>query len=139
MYRYAVRRSDSTDDVADVIAETFLVAWRRLDDVPDGDAAVLWLYGAARRQPSGVSVRRRGRRRRGPGTRRTPGRCPAGTVRGPRRWPRRRWGSADRFRWTAAPGAGSGWGPVRASNPCRRSRPTRSGARPAALWPARPA
>jgi RNA polymerase sigma-70 factor (ECF subfamily) len=26
-----------------------LVAWRRLDDVPDGDAALGWLYGVARR------------------------------------------------------------------------------------------
>lgn len=48
VHRYALRRTDSVDDVADVIAETFLAAWRRLDDVPEGDAAVLWLYGAAR-------------------------------------------------------------------------------------------
>jgi len=25
------------------------VAWRRLDDIPDGDAALGWLYGVARR------------------------------------------------------------------------------------------
>lgn len=43
---YALRRSGRT--VAhDVAAETFLVAWRRLDDVPV-DAAP-WLYGVARR------------------------------------------------------------------------------------------
>jgi hypothetical protein len=31
---YALRRTGSPDDAADVIAETFLTAWRRLDDVP---------------------------------------------------------------------------------------------------------
>lgn len=49
IHRYALRRTDSADDIADVIAETFLVAWRRLDEVPHGEAAVLWLYGTARR------------------------------------------------------------------------------------------
>ncbi len=44
---YAVRRT-SLDDAADVVAETFLVAWRRLDDVPAEDAR-LWLYAVARR------------------------------------------------------------------------------------------
>jgi RNA polymerase sigma factor (sigma-70 family) len=46
---YAVRRTSTPEDAADVVAETFLVAWRRLDDVPAGDAARLWLYGTARR------------------------------------------------------------------------------------------
>jgi RNA polymerase sigma factor (sigma-70 family) len=46
---YAVRRSRDPQDAADVLAETFLVAWRRLDDVPAGDQARLWLYGVARR------------------------------------------------------------------------------------------
>lgn len=46
---YALRRTDNTDDAADVLAETFLTAWRRLDDVPAGDEARLWLYGTARR------------------------------------------------------------------------------------------
>ncbi len=31
-----------------MVADTFLVAWRRLDDVPPGGAARLWLYGVAR-------------------------------------------------------------------------------------------
>ena len=31
---YALRRAASRDDAADVVAETFLVAWRRLDDLP---------------------------------------------------------------------------------------------------------
>lgn len=46
---YAVRRVADPADAADVVAETFLVAWRRLDDVPDGDAARPWLFGVARR------------------------------------------------------------------------------------------
>lgn len=47
--RYALRRARSPDDAVDVIGETFLTAWRRLDDLPDGDGARLWLYGVARR------------------------------------------------------------------------------------------
>lgn len=46
---YAVRRVTDPADAADVVAETFLVAWRRLVDVPDGDAARPWLFGVARR------------------------------------------------------------------------------------------
>lgn len=47
--RYALRRSADPEDAADVVAETFLVAWRRLGDVPLGDEARLWLYATARR------------------------------------------------------------------------------------------
>jgi RNA polymerase sigma factor (sigma-70 family) len=43
---YALRRT-SPDAAQDVVAETFLVAWRRLDDVPAD--ALPWLYGVARR------------------------------------------------------------------------------------------
>lgn len=43
------------------MAETFLIAWRRFDAVPGGDAAVLWLYGVCRRV---LSNQRRGERRR---------------------------------------------------------------------------
>ncbi len=46
---YAVRRVREPQDAADVVAETFLVAWRRQADVPAGDEARLWLYGVARR------------------------------------------------------------------------------------------
>jgi RNA polymerase sigma factor (sigma-70 family) len=45
---YALRRAADSQDAADVVAETFLVAWRRLDDVPSAEAARLWLYGVAR-------------------------------------------------------------------------------------------
>lgn len=43
---YALRRT-STDAAQDVVAETFLTAWRRLDDVPAD--ALPWLFGVARR------------------------------------------------------------------------------------------
>lgn len=58
---YALRRVGRAADAADVVAETFLVAWRRLDEVPTGDAARLWLYGVARRQ---LANQRRGDLRR---------------------------------------------------------------------------
>ncbi len=31
---YALRRTTCPDDAADILAETFLTAWRRLDDRP---------------------------------------------------------------------------------------------------------
>jgi RNA polymerase sigma factor (sigma-70 family) len=46
---YALRRTSSRDDAADVVAETYAIAWRRLDAVPEGDSAVLWLFATARR------------------------------------------------------------------------------------------
>ena len=48
VYAYCRRRTDA-QTAADCFAETFLVAWRRIDDIPDGDAALGWLYGVARR------------------------------------------------------------------------------------------
>ena len=45
---FAIRRCESAEDAADVVAETFAIAWRRLDAVPAGEEAVLWLYGVAR-------------------------------------------------------------------------------------------
>jgi RNA polymerase sigma-70 factor (ECF subfamily) len=58
---YALRRSADPDEAADVVAETFLVAWRRLPEVPLGAAARLWLYGTARRV---LANQERGARRR---------------------------------------------------------------------------
>ena len=46
---YCSWRSHSTDDEQDAVAEVFLTAWRRLDDVPEGEAARPWLYATARR------------------------------------------------------------------------------------------
>jgi len=58
---YALRRTDRPEDAADVVAETFLVAWRRLGDVPEEPRTRLWLYGVARRV---LANQRRGERRR---------------------------------------------------------------------------
>jgi RNA polymerase sigma factor (sigma-70 family) len=47
--RYAWRRTDP-ETARDVVAETFLVAWRRLDAIPpDAGQERPWLYGVARR------------------------------------------------------------------------------------------
>jgi RNA polymerase sigma-70 factor (ECF subfamily) len=45
---YATRRTTSTEDAADVVAETFLVAWKNLAKVPPGDQVTPWLFGVAR-------------------------------------------------------------------------------------------
>src|SRR6476646_3486087 len=45
---YALRRTRDPEDAADVVAETFLIAWRRLGEVPLDGEARLWLYGTAR-------------------------------------------------------------------------------------------
>lgn len=44
---YALRRVGSPDEAKDVVSETFLVAWRRFDDLPD--PPLPWLLGTARR------------------------------------------------------------------------------------------
>ncbi len=46
---YAVNRLGAADDVPDVVAEVFTIAWRRLGDVPPPPADRFWLYGTARR------------------------------------------------------------------------------------------
>ncbi len=58
---YVLRRTGNPDDAADVIGEVFLTAWRRLEDMPDGDQTRLWLYGVARRV---LANHHRGERRR---------------------------------------------------------------------------
>lgn len=45
---YALRRVAQPADAADVVAETFLVAWRRCAEIPPENEARLWLYGVAR-------------------------------------------------------------------------------------------
>jgi len=47
MWVYCYRRLPR-DDVQDAVAEVFLVAWRRIDQAPEGDETLLWLYGVAR-------------------------------------------------------------------------------------------
>ena len=59
---YCLRRLPVAE-VNDAVAEVFLVVWRRIDDVPEGDDAALWLYGIARNVVRNVdrSERRRAR------------------------------------------------------------------------------
>jgi RNA polymerase sigma-70 factor (ECF subfamily) len=45
----------------DAAADVFLAAWRRLDDLPEGDAGRVWLYATARKV---IANQRRSHRRR---------------------------------------------------------------------------
>ncbi|MEU8614363.1 sigma-70 family RNA polymerase sigma factor [Actinoplanes sp. NPDC048791] len=47
LLRYALRRTGQPETAADVVADTFLVAWRRFDDLPPGNGRA-WLFGVAR-------------------------------------------------------------------------------------------
>jgi RNA polymerase sigma-70 factor (ECF subfamily) len=59
---YCLRRAPGTDG-EDACAETFLVVWRRLDDIPPPPRTLLFIYGIARRVLSNQarSFQRRGR------------------------------------------------------------------------------
>lgn len=59
LQRYLRRRS-SPDDAADLLADSLLTIWRRIDDVPI-EAPLPWCYGVARRT---LSNHRRGAQRR---------------------------------------------------------------------------
>ena len=59
LQRYLGRRA-TPDDAADVLADTLLTVWRRLDDVP-ADDPLPWCYGVARRA---LANHRRGAQRR---------------------------------------------------------------------------
>ncbi|MEU6222410.1 sigma-70 family RNA polymerase sigma factor [Streptomyces sp. NPDC047042] len=69
LHRYLLRRAEP-DQVDDVLSETLLVLWRRIDDVPgldtedipDPDAVLPWCYGVAR--GCLANARRADRRRR---------------------------------------------------------------------------
>ncbi len=45
---YAARRCGSLDAAGDILADTMLVAWRRIGDLPSEPDTRLWLYGVAR-------------------------------------------------------------------------------------------
>jgi RNA polymerase sigma factor (sigma-70 family) len=63
---YLARRCEVREDAADLLAETFLVAWRRLDDVPQPPADRPWLFAVAGHV---LANHHRGLRRRGRATR----------------------------------------------------------------------
>lgn len=48
VYGYCRRRT-SADRVDDAVADTYLTAWRKIDQVPRGDDCLPWLYGVAYR------------------------------------------------------------------------------------------
>jgi RNA polymerase sigma-70 factor (ECF subfamily) len=43
------RRRVGAEAIDDAVADTFLIVWRRLDEVPAGEAALVWTYGVAYR------------------------------------------------------------------------------------------
>ena len=59
IYRYCVRRLGPSE-AEDATADVFAVAWRRLDELPPGEAEKAWLFGVAHRV---VGNRYRSRRR----------------------------------------------------------------------------
>jgi RNA polymerase sigma-70 factor (ECF subfamily) len=62
VYRYLRRRHQGADatDAEDLLADVMTVAWRKLDDIPEG-AEAPWLFGVARHRLSNAR-RRRARR-----------------------------------------------------------------------------
>ena len=98
---YCGWRLGSESDAQDAVAEVFLTAWRRLDEVPEGVAARVWLYATARRVMA--NQRRSSRRRLALREERPPAgaRARAGTARARR--PR--------------PGCARGPGPSQAARP----------------------
>lgn len=61
VFAYLRRRTTEASDAHDAVADTFTIAWRRLKEMPEGDAALPWLYAVARRV---LSNQRRGNQRR---------------------------------------------------------------------------
>jgi RNA polymerase sigma-70 factor (ECF subfamily) len=57
---YCSWRAATASDAQDAAADVFLTAWRRLDAVPRGEGARVWLYATARRV---LANQRRSRRR----------------------------------------------------------------------------
>lgn len=58
---YSLRRTASAQDAVELLSDIMLVAWRRIEDVPVGEAGRLWLYGVARNM---LANQRRADRRR---------------------------------------------------------------------------
>jgi RNA polymerase sigma-70 factor (ECF subfamily) len=49
LFAYALRRTRSAEDAADVTAEVFTIAWQKRSRLPGDDPQILWLYAVARR------------------------------------------------------------------------------------------
>jgi RNA polymerase sigma factor (sigma-70 family) len=61
VFRYSLRRLSDWSSCEDVVSETFLIAWRKRDQIPSPDRELAWLYGIAFRV---LSNQRRSRDRR---------------------------------------------------------------------------
>ncbi|MDJ0379201.1 sigma-70 family RNA polymerase sigma factor [Cryobacterium sp. PH31-L1] len=62
LLNYLARRVDPPEDAADLLSETFLVAWRRSDRIPDdAEQSRMWMFVTAR---GVLANHHRGRRRR---------------------------------------------------------------------------
>lgn len=59
VHAYCLRRT-SSEDAKDALADVFVVAWRRFDDLPEDDDVLPWLYVVARNV---LKDRQRSRRR----------------------------------------------------------------------------
>jgi RNA polymerase sigma-70 factor (ECF subfamily) len=46
---FLTRRASDPEEATDILAEVYLVAWRRLDKVPTDEGARLWLFGVAQK------------------------------------------------------------------------------------------
>jgi RNA polymerase sigma-70 factor (ECF subfamily) len=58
---FLLRRCAQPADAADALSDVFTTAWRRIDDIPDGDAERPWLFGVAYRTLANHSRSRRRR------------------------------------------------------------------------------
>ncbi|MGH8874151.1 MAG: RNA polymerase sigma factor, partial [Acidimicrobiia bacterium] len=58
---YCLRRTPSREDAEDLVAATYLVAWRKIEEVQAAQIPLAWLYGVAYRT---LSNQRRGSARR---------------------------------------------------------------------------
>ncbi len=57
---YLARRCSSPEEAADLLAQTYMIAWQKLELVPPGEGARPWLFGVARKLIlKGVSQRHR--------------------------------------------------------------------------------
>jgi RNA polymerase sigma-70 factor (ECF subfamily) len=45
--RFGLRRLDDRSAAEDLVAETFIIAWRRMNALPSKDEELFWLYGIA--------------------------------------------------------------------------------------------
>jgi len=49
LLRYGLRRLDDHSTAEDLVAETFVIVWRRFEELPPRDEELFWFYGIAGR------------------------------------------------------------------------------------------